>query len=160
VLGAAFGSILSLGLIDRLGRLRCWQLFVLTWAIGILMQIFSSGIYGFILFARIFGGLGAGGLTVVAPLYLSEIGRAKSRGMVVSIYMVFLLSFLTIGMLCFPRFDRLPANVARLLHQLCGQRRHGSDKSTIPSGPGHTPYPRRRRVHRVIVSFRHTSLAL
>lgn len=62
------------------------------------MQVFSSGIYGFILFARIFGGLGAGGLTVVAPLYLSEIAPAKSRGMVVSIYMVILLSFLTLGM--------------------------------------------------------------
>lgn len=49
------------------------------------------------LFARIWGGLGAGGLTVVAPLYLSEIAPAKSRGMIVSIYMVLLLSFLTLG---------------------------------------------------------------
>ena len=61
------------------------------------MQIFSSGIIGFMLFARIWGGLGAGGLTVVAPLYLSEIAPAKSRGMIVSIYMVLLLSFLTLG---------------------------------------------------------------
>ena len=98
VLGAAFGSILSLALIDRLGRLKCWRLFVLTWACGLLMQVFSSGIYGFILFARIFSGLGAGGLTVVAPLFLSEIAPAKSRGMVVSIYMVILLSVLTLGM--------------------------------------------------------------
>ncbi|KAH8653209.1 general substrate transporter [Tricladium varicosporioides] len=97
VLGAAFGSLLALILADRLGRLRCWQLFVLTWATGIFMQIFSSGILGFMLFARIWGGLGAGGLTVVAPLYLSEIAPAKSRGMIVSIYMVFLLTFLTLG---------------------------------------------------------------
>jgi MFS family permease len=61
------------------------------------MQAFSSGIIGLMLFARIWGGLGAGGLTVVAPLYLTEIAPAKSRGMVVSIYMVVLLSFLTIG---------------------------------------------------------------
>jgi MFS family permease len=61
------------------------------------MQVFSSGILALMLFARIWGGLGAGGLTVVAPLYLSEIAPAKSRGMVVSIYMVILLSFLTIG---------------------------------------------------------------
>lgn len=64
---------------------------------GALMQVFSSGILGLMLFARIWGGLGAGGLTVVAPLYLSEIAPARSRGMVVSIYMVVLLSFLTIG---------------------------------------------------------------
>lgn len=84
VLGAAFGSLLALALADRLGRLRCWQFFVTLWASGILMQVFSSGIYGFMLFARIWGGLGAGALTVVAPLYLSEVAPAKSRGMIVS----------------------------------------------------------------------------
>ena len=97
VLGAAFGALISLALTDPLGRLRCWQLFVLTWACGLMMQIFSSGIYGLILFARIVSGLGAGGLTVVAPLFLSEIAPAKNRGMVVSIYMILLLSFLTFG---------------------------------------------------------------
>ncbi|KAH9236395.1 hypothetical protein K456DRAFT_1748845 [Colletotrichum gloeosporioides 23] len=97
VLGAAFGSIIALALNDRLGRLRSWQVFIAVWMTGVLMQVFSSGILGLMLFARIWGGLGAGGLTVVAPLYLSEIAPAKSRGMVVSIYMVILLSFLTIG---------------------------------------------------------------
>lgn len=61
------------------------------------MQVFSSGIVGFMLFARIWGGLGSGGLTVVAPLYLSEIAPAKTRGMIVSMYMVLLLTFLSIG---------------------------------------------------------------
>lgn len=61
------------------------------------MMIFSSGIFGLLIFARIVSGIGAGGLTVVAPLYLSEIAPARSRGMVVSIFMVFLLSFLTLG---------------------------------------------------------------
>ncbi|CZR69258.1 probable transporter (major facilitator superfamily) [Phialocephala subalpina] len=97
VLGAAFGSLIALTLTDRLGRLRCWQLFVVLWGSGILMQVFSSGIIGFMLFARVWGGLGAGGLTVVAPLYLSEIAPAKSRGTIVSMYMVVLLSFLTLG---------------------------------------------------------------
>lgn len=97
VLGAAFGALLCNVLTDRLGRLRCWQMFITIWGCGLMMQVFSSGIYGFILFARIFSGLGAGGLTVVAPLYLSEIAPAKSRGMVVSIYMVILLSTLTLG---------------------------------------------------------------
>ncbi|KIA75367.1 hypothetical protein HK57_00150 [Aspergillus ustus] len=97
VLGAAFGSLLALFLADRLGRLRSWQLFVLLWATGTFVQIFSSGILGLILFARIWAGLGSGGLTVVAPLYLSEIAPAASRGTIVSIYMVILLSFLTLG---------------------------------------------------------------
>lgn len=99
VLGAAFGSIIALALTDRIGRLRCWRLFILLWASGILMQVFSSGIYGFMLFARIWGGLGSGGLTVVAPLYLSEIAPANSRGMIVSMYMVQLLTWLSFGKL-------------------------------------------------------------
>lgn len=70
---------------------------MLLWATGTLVQIFSSGILGLILFARLWAGLGAGGLTVVAPLYLTEIAPTKTRGMVVSIYMVVLLSVLTAG---------------------------------------------------------------
>lgn len=97
VLGAAFGSLLALALTDRIGRLRSWQCLALVYMSGYLMQIFSSGIYGFLLFARIWGGLGAGGLTVVVPLYLSEIAPAKSRGMVISVSMVFLLTFLSLG---------------------------------------------------------------
>lgn len=99
VLGAAFGSLIALAMTDRVGRLRCWQALVLIYMSGYFMQVFSSGIYGFLLFARIWGGLGAGGLTVVGPLYLSEIAPAKSRGMIVSISMVFLLSFLSLGTL-------------------------------------------------------------
>ncbi|CAK7229955.1 hypothetical protein SEUCBS140593_007421 [Sporothrix eucalyptigena] len=97
VLGASFGTILALFVADRFGRLRSWQGFVLLWASGIFMQIFSSGIYGLELFARIWAGLGAGGLTVVSPLYLAEVAPAKSRGMVVTFNMVALLSFLSLG---------------------------------------------------------------
>lgn len=97
VLGAAIGSIFALALTDRIGRLRTWQFFSALWMSGIFMTVFSSGILGLMLFARIWSGLGAGGLTVVAPLYLSEIAPAKSRGMVVSIYMVVLLTMLMLG---------------------------------------------------------------
>lgn len=97
VLGAAFGSLIAIFLNDRIGRLRTYQLAICVWGAGILMQIFSSGIYGFMLFARIFGGLGAGSLTVTAPLFLAEIATAKRRGLMVSLYMAVLLTFLTLG---------------------------------------------------------------
>ena len=97
MLGAAFGSLAAIFLNDRIGRLRTYQVALSIWAIGILMQIFSSGVYGFMLFARIFGGLGAGCLTVTAPLFLAEIATAKKRGLMVSLYMVVLLTFLTLG---------------------------------------------------------------
>ena len=58
------------------------------WIIGNLMQVFSSGVLGLMLFARLFTGMAAGGGTVVVPLYLSEIARPKSRGAVVSVYIV------------------------------------------------------------------------
>lgn len=97
VLGAAFGCLLTLNLTDRLGRLRTWQLGIIVWATGLFVQIFSSGIYGLILFARIWSGLGAGALTVVAPIYLSEISPAKTRGVAVSMTMVMLLAILALG---------------------------------------------------------------
>lgn len=97
VLGAAFGAIIAYLGIDRLGRLRSYQIAVIVWASGIFMQVFSSGIYGFLLFARIWCGLGAGGLSAIAPMFLSEIAPAKTRGLIVSIYMVFLLSWFSIG---------------------------------------------------------------
>lgn len=75
VLGAAFGALFALDLNDRLGRLNAWRLGALVWASGTFIQVFASGIYGLLLFARIWSGLGAGLLTVVVPLYLSEIGR-------------------------------------------------------------------------------------
>jgi len=97
VLGAAFGALVAFFLNDKIGRLWSYRLAIVIWASGILMQVFSSGIFAFLLFARIWGGLGAGGLTVIAPLFLSEIAPTKSRGMVVSMYMVMLLSFLSLG---------------------------------------------------------------
>ncbi|KAF3044863.1 hypothetical protein E8E11_006617 [Didymella keratinophila] len=97
VLGAAFGALIAYALNDKIGRLWSFRLAILVWASGTLMQVFSSGIFGFLIFARIWSGLGSGGLTVVSPLFLSEIAPTKSRGMIVSIYMVVLLSFLTLG---------------------------------------------------------------
>lgn len=97
VLGAAFGALAGLDLNDRLGRLISWRLACLVWAIGTFIQIFSSGIYGLLLFARIFAGLGAGLLTVTSPLYLSEVAPRATRGLAVGMYMVILLAVLAMG---------------------------------------------------------------
>ncbi|KAL4934517.1 putative MFS quinate transporter [Aspergillus undulatus] len=97
VLGAALGALISLYLNDRLGRIRAWRLAIVVWASGTFIQVFASGIYGLLLFSRIWGGVGAGALTVVTPLYLSEIAPTRTRGLVVSIYMVILLAVLALG---------------------------------------------------------------
>jgi MFS family permease len=97
VLGAALGCLVAVSLTDRLGRLRSWQLFVLWWATGNLIQIFANGILGLMYFARFWGGIGAGGCTVVVPLYLSEVARPKYRGRIVSVYIVVNLVALCLG---------------------------------------------------------------
>lgn len=97
VLGAAFGALAGLDLNDRLGRLASWRLGVIVWGIGTFVQVFSSGIYGLLLFARIFAGLGAGLLTVTSPLYLSEVAPKATRGLSVGLYMVILLAVLAMG---------------------------------------------------------------
>ena len=99
VFGTAIGAGMALLVTDRFGRLRCWQGFTLMWASGLLIQIFASGILGLLYFARIWSGCGMGGLTVVAPLFLTEIAPKTSRGMTTSIFMVLLLSALSLGML-------------------------------------------------------------
>jgi MFS family permease len=98
VLGAAFGALAAVLVNDRLGRLRAWQVSTVIYIVGAFIQVFSSGIYGLLLFARIFAGLGAGALTVIAPMYLSEIAPARTRGLIVSVYMVVLLAILSLGM--------------------------------------------------------------
>jgi MFS family permease len=97
VLGAAFGALAALDLNDRLGRLWSWRLAMGVYMIGTFIQVFSSGIYGLLLFARIFSGLGAGLLTVASPLYLSEVAPKATRGLSVGLYMVALLAVLSMG---------------------------------------------------------------
>lgn len=96
-LGAAFGALSALYLNDRIGRLLSFRLGIVVWGIGTFIQVFSSGIYGLILFARIFAGLGAGLLTVTSPMYLSEVAPKATRGLAVGLSMVTLLGILTVG---------------------------------------------------------------
>jgi len=117
------------------------------------MQVFSSGIFGFLLFSRIFSGLGAGALTVVSPLFLSEIAPAKTRGMTVSIYMVMLLSFLSLGMsleAVFRFVSRLTL-VDRLLCQLRCQPPSGRHQNAVPTRPVDPADPSRSRLHRIVL---------
>lgn len=81
VIGAMFGGFPA----DRMGRKR-----TLFW-IGILYFISAVGsalapeVYSF-LFLRFIGGLGVGASSVVAPMYISEIAPAKSRGQLVALF--------------------------------------------------------------------------
>ncbi len=81
VIGALFGGVPA----DRFGRKRTlfWiGLFYLASAAG---SALAPEIYSFMLF-RFLGGLGVGASSVVAPMYISEIAPAHSRGRLVALF--------------------------------------------------------------------------
>ena len=166
VLGAAFGSLLALLVTDRNGRIRSWQFGGLLWASGLLIQIFSSDIYGLMLFARLWSGLGAGLLTVSTPLYLSEVAPARTRGSVTNLYMVNLLLFLMIGRSSnySPTFLRsfsflTTTSHVRFLHQLRCTDAHDAHSETISSRPSHPTYPDGHRILLFLLCPRNTALS-
>ncbi|KAG6010036.1 hypothetical protein E4U21_000478 [Claviceps maximensis] len=92
VLGAAVKAGMAVCVTEVVGRLRTLQMFTVVWMSGYLTVAFSSDNTGLLLFARTWVGVGAGGLAIVAPLFLSVISKARNRGMIVSVYMVSLLT--------------------------------------------------------------------
>lgn len=81
VAGALLGGIPS----DKLGRKKTliWiAVFYLVSAVG---SALATGWYAF-LFFRFLGGLGVGASSVAAPMYISEIAPAKSRGKLVALF--------------------------------------------------------------------------
>lgn len=162
VLGAAFGAILALLVTDRIGRLRTWQAFMALWMSGFFITTFASGILGLLLFSRLLSGLGAGGLTVVAPVYLTEIARSKSRGMVVSVYMVFLLSFLMFGRSLTPSPNLsicLTLVYYRILHQLWREKLFTPVQGAVSRCAMCAPDRRWHCLVLVALSPRHASMA-
>lgn len=81
IIGALFGGIPA----EKYGRKK-----ILIW-IGILFLIsaigsaFAPGVVSFMLF-RFLGGLGVGASSVVAPMFISELAPAKTRGMLVATF--------------------------------------------------------------------------
>jgi MFS family permease len=133
--------MIALYCVDRFGRLTLWRAAIVFWAIGDLMQVFSSGIYGFLLFARIWTGMGAGALTVVSPIYLTEIASSKLRGMIISAYMTALLLWFTIGNIASVSNPYGCSHLCRIFYQLCC---HDTCLElfgfTVPHRPSHTSY--------------------
>jgi len=97
VMGAAFGALISVLINDRLGRKRSWQSYMAFWACGVFLQLFGSGYRALLLVGRFWAGLGAGGLTVVGPVWLSEVAPTTIRGMCTSLYLTCVLFALMLG---------------------------------------------------------------
>lgn len=88
IIGVAFAGILS----DRLGRKLTMQIaafcFTLS-AIGCCIPAMSFSFNALVAY-RIIGGLGIGVVSIVCPLYISEVAAARNRGTLVSMYQLFI----------------------------------------------------------------------
>lgn len=81
IIGALTGSIPS----DKLGRKKTLLLIACTYLFASLGSALATNWYLFLL-ARFIGGLGVGASSVTAPVYISEISPAKSRGRLVALF--------------------------------------------------------------------------
>jgi len=81
VLGAMFGGIPS----DKLGRRQTLRWIAVLYLVSAVGAALAPAWIPFMVF-RFLGGLGVGASSVTAPLYISEISPAKSRGRLVGLF--------------------------------------------------------------------------
>ncbi|MEG0807005.1 MAG: sugar porter family MFS transporter [Alistipes sp.] len=79
--GVAVAGLLS----DRLGRKRTMLISAVLFTVSAIGCAFSADFIQLVLF-RIIGGVGIGIVSIVSPLYISEVAVARWRGMLVSLY--------------------------------------------------------------------------
>lgn len=85
-LGALLGSLLIFPLVRLSGRLPSLGLGSLLFAFGCLLQVFASGHLSYMYAGRFIGGIGLGCITVVVPMYISELSPPAIRGSLVGLY--------------------------------------------------------------------------
>lgn len=81
IFGVACGGVLS----DNLGRKKTLLISAILFALSSLGCAVSDS-FDYLVIARIVGGIGIGVVSIVSPLYISEISVAEYRGRLVSLY--------------------------------------------------------------------------
>lgn len=85
LIGTVIGSLLGSTPSDRYGRKKTLFLVAALYLISSLGTAFATDWYVFLAF-RLLGGLGVGVSSVTAPIYISEISPANSRGRLVALF--------------------------------------------------------------------------
>jgi sugar porter (SP) family MFS transporter len=85
LLGCMLGAVLAGGIADRIGRRRTLLAAGIVFLVGALISAFTPNEM-VLLAGRFIVGIGIGFSSVVAPLYISEVAPAPSRGALVSLY--------------------------------------------------------------------------
>lgn len=81
IVGVLFAGILS----DKIGRKRTMILSAVLFSASAIGCTFSSGFQELVVY-RIIGGVGIGVVSIISPLYISELSVAQYRGRLVSLY--------------------------------------------------------------------------
>jgi SP family arabinose:H+ symporter-like MFS transporter len=85
LVGCIFGAMFA-GLVgDRFGRRKSLMLCAVLFSISAIFSAVPQTLTQFV-WARFIGGLGVGGASMLAPLYIAEIAPEKIRGRLVSLY--------------------------------------------------------------------------
>lgn len=118
-IGALFGSLATMIFGNQLGRIRISLISSIIVVIGAVLQASSYGVAQIIV-GRIVTGLGIGGLTSTAPVYLSECTKAVDRGSdVAKMLTTLIVSSLRSVCECETEADRF--NPAGYRHRLLGE---------------------------------------
>jgi len=80
---AAFGALTASAISDRFGRRRGFIVAAIGFIFGVLIMTFAQS-YAFLMFGRVFVGLGVGFGLAIDPIYIAEISPAKHRGRLVT----------------------------------------------------------------------------
>lgn len=89
--GAFFGSLGSAPLSSKIGRIRTLLTFTIIFCVGaILTTIANAGSKGLaeIYAGRVISGIGIGGISAVAPTYVSECARKEVRGRITGMFQI------------------------------------------------------------------------
>ena len=84
ILGTIAGAIVVGRPADRYGRRKILFVLAILYLISALGSALAENWYMFLLY-RFLGGIGVGGSSVVAPIYIAEITPARKRGRMVAI---------------------------------------------------------------------------
>ena len=85
LIGTVFGVMLGGIPTDRLGRKTTFFWIAVLYLVSLLGSALATEWFPFLIF-RFLGGLGVGASSVAAPMYISEISPAKSRGKMVGLF--------------------------------------------------------------------------
>jgi len=89
--GAIAGAAITGKLSDTVGRRKILIIVAIIFGLTSLWSAVAEGLTALVL-ARIIGGLAVGAVSVVTPMYISEVAPSKYRGSLVSMYQLFIVT--------------------------------------------------------------------